>query len=132
MGGVVNSYGSNITIEACEFHENSAAVEGGVLHTTRSTITIGDSNFTKNTSPIGTVIYATASCKIDHHNYILIDNNSAIAYAVIFLSDSEFIGHDSENVIIYSNNLGSLVAFNSNITFIGNAIVMNITITNCL
>ena len=34
---------------------------------------------------------------------------------MIYLSDSDFIGHVSENVT-FSNNLGSLAAFNSNIT----------------
>ena len=54
------------------------------------------------------------------------DNNIADRYAVIYLSDSEFIGDDSGNVtVIFSNNLGSLVAFNSNITFNGNAIFVN-------
>ena len=45
---------------------------------------------------------------------------------MIYLSDSEFIGNDSGNVT-FSNNLGSLVAFNSNIIFTGYTTFMNNT-----
>ena len=120
-GGVLGSSSSNITINASEFHNNSATYDGGVLDSDSSTITIvGTSIFTKNASPIGAVIYSSGGSKIQHHNYLLIDNNWANRYAVIYLSDSDFIGHVSENVT-FSNNLGSLVAFNSNITFMGYA-----------
>ena len=133
-GGVLYSHSSNITIETSEFYDNSATSQGGVLYsdktnytpgidTISSIITIGGGgNFTKNTSPIGAVIYATDRSKIQHdHGHLLINNNIAKRYAVMYLVDSEFIGHYSDNVITFSNNLGSLVAFNSNITFIGNA-----------
>ena len=121
IGGVLFSYSSNnITINASQFQNNSATYGGGVLYSYSSTITIGGSNFTKNVSPIGAVIYSSDDSKIQHHNYLLIDNNWADRYAVIYLSDSDFIGHGSENVT-FSNNLGSLVAFNSNITFMGYA-----------
>ena len=120
-GGVLYSYSSNIIINASEFHNNSATDRGGVLDSYSSTITIvGTSIFTKNASPTGAVIYSLGGSKIQHHNYLLIDNNWADRYAVIYLSDSDFIGHVSENVK-FSNNLGSLVAFNSNITFMGYA-----------
>ena len=126
-GGVLFSYSSTITIEASEFNNNNANNWGGVLYSdSGSTITIGGSNFTKNVSPIGAVIYATDRSKIQHnHKHLLIDNNMADRYAVIYLSDSEFIGHDSENVITFSNNLGSLVAFNSNITLNGHDLFVN-------
>ena len=126
-GGVLaDIYNSNITIEASEFNNNSATAFGGVLYSITSTISIASSNFSENISPIGAVIYATSSSKIRHkHKTLIIYNNSADRYAVIYLSNSEFMGYDSENVVKFSNNLGSLVAFNSNITFIGHAIFMN-------
>ena len=90
-----------------------------------STITIGGSNFTDNVSPIGAIIYATSRSVIQHiHSLLLINNNIADRYAVIYLSDSEFIGSDSGN-ITFSSNLGSLMAFNSNITFNGYATFVN-------
>ena len=128
-GGVLYSKSSNITIKASEFNNNSATHEGGVMYSSHSsniTITIGCSNFTKNVSPVGAVTYAMDNSKILYnHSYLLIDNNLAKRYAVIYLSDSEFIEHDSNSVITFSNNLGSLVAFNSNITFVGYARFVN-------
>ena len=112
------------TIEASEFHDNSATRVGGVLDLFSSTITIGGSNFTKNSSPMGAVVFAAESTKIQYYRYLLLDNNSADRNAVIYLSDSEFRGHDSGNVT-FSSNLGSLVAFISNITFSGYAIFVN-------
>ena len=123
-GGVLEISNSIITIEASEFHNNSATILGGVLLSNLETTTIiGSSNFTKNHSPIGAVIFALDS-SIQHHNYLVIANNSADDYAVIYLADSEFGGRGSESITFLSN-LGSLVAFNSNITFIGYAIFMN-------
>ena len=120
-GGVLRSTRSNITVEESEFHNNSATREGGVLRSySSSIITIGGSIFTENSSPIGAAIYSSGSSRIQRHNYLSIDNNWVERYVVIYLSDSDFIGHGSEN-ITFSNNLGSLVAFNSNITFMGYA-----------
>ena len=125
QGGVLSSYSSTISIEASEFHDNSATIYyGGVLYSSFSTITIGGSNFTKNNSPIGAVIYARAMSDIQYHGYLQNDNNLADNYAVVYLSDSEFRGHVSGNAT-FSNNSGSLMAFNSNITFSGYTIFMN-------
>ena len=60
------------------------------------------------------------------HSFLLVNNNKADRYAVIYLSDSEFIGNDSGNVT-FSNNLGSLMAFNSDITFTGYVTFVNNT-----
>ena len=122
-GGVLDSISSsNITIEASEFHNNNATIEGGVLYSLRSKIVLSGSIFTMNASPTGAVI-SSFSSEI-HHNYLLIENNWANKYAMIYLSNSEFIGYGSENVIA-SSNLGSLMAFNSNITFLGYARFVN-------
>ena len=124
-GGVLWSYHSTITIEASEFDSNSASSTGGVLYSQKSIITIlCGSNFTENNSSIGAVIYAEAGTKVQYCNYLLIDNNSANDNSVIYLSNSEFTGCDSGNVTI-SNNLGSLMAFNSNINISGYAIFVN-------
>ena len=127
-GGVLESISSTITIEASEFHDNNAIDRGGVLDSSYSSnITIAGSNFTNNVSPIGAIIYATSRSMIQHiHSFLLVDNNKADRYAVIYLLDSEFFGHDSENAT-FSSNLGSLMAFNSNITFTGYATFVNNT-----
>ena len=121
-GGVLYFTNSNIKIEGSEFDNNSAANNGGVLYSYTNTITLGDCNFTNNSSSQGAVFYAVLYTEIHYHDYLLIDNNSADDYAVIYLYDSELKGCDSGNVI-FSNNMGSLVAFNSNITFSGYAIL---------
>ena len=123
QGGVVHSLESNITVEASRFHNNNGGV---LLGSDYSIITIGDSNFTNNDSPFGAVIYATSRTKIQHqYTYLLIDGNMAYGNAVMYLSDSEFVGYDTENELTFSNNLGSIVAFNSNITFTGYAGFVN-------
>ena len=55
-------------------------------------ITIGCSNFTKNQSPRGAVIYATNGLKIRYFDLVLFDSNSAndYNYGVVYLYDSEF------------------------------------------
>ena len=128
-GGVLFSTSSTITIEASEFHDNNATVRAGVLDAISSIIIIaGSSNFTNNVSPIGAIIYATSRSTIQQkHSFLLIDNNVADRYAVIYLSGSEIIGDHSGNVVIFSNNLGSLVAFNGKIAFTGNATFVNNT-----
>ena len=127
IGGVLYSCSSTIIIEGSGFHYNNATDSGGVLFARSSIITIADSNFTNNVSPIGAIIYAVSRSTIQHiHSFLLVDNNKADRYAVIYLFDSEFIRDDSGNAT-FSNNLGSLVAFNSNITFTGYATFVNNT-----
>ena len=122
-GGVLASDGSNIIIEASEFRDNNATGSGGVLYSTSSNITAAGVYFTNNVSPIGAIIYAIFRSTIQYNNFLFINSNKAHRYAVIYLSDSEFIGNHS--LIFYTSNLGSLVAFNSNITFTGNTIFIN-------
>ena len=97
-GGVLYSYISITTIEASKFYYNSATREGGTLHFSRSTVMSGGCNFVKNYSPIGAAIYAQDSSKIQLHDYLIIDSNTADRYAVIYLSNSEFRGYDSETI----------------------------------
>jgi predicted outer membrane repeat protein len=124
-GGVLDSCNSNITIEASEFRDNYANMRGGVLYSESSNTTIAGSSFTNNVSPTGAIIYALSRSMIQHvHSFLLINNNMAGRYAVIYLFDSEFIGDESGNAT-FSSNLGSLVAFNSNITFSGYATFVN-------
>ena len=123
-GGVLHFSSSNIKIKGSRFHNNNAAEYGGVLHCSSSTITMFGSNFTKNCSPIGAVIFAIDGSKIQHHNSLVIANNSADRYAIIYLSDSEFSGHGSEKAS-FSSNCGSLEAFNSNVTFTSYAMFLN-------
>ena len=114
-----------VTIAVSEFYNNSA-VRGGVMRTVgNSIITIDCSNFTKNQSPRGAVIYATNGLKMRYFG-VLFDSNSAndYNYGVVYLYDSEFSGH-ARGSVTFSNNIGSLIAFSSNITFTGHATFVN-------
>ena len=117
-----------VTIEVSEFYNNSAA-RGGVMRTIgNSIITIDCSNFTKNRSPRGAVIYATDGLKIRYIKHVLFDSNSAndYNYGVVYLYNSEFSGdRHARGSVTFSNNIGSLTAFSSNITFTGHATFMN-------
>ena len=102
---------SNMTIEGSVFYRN----RGGVLTARHySTITLGNCNFTDNSSPRGVAVISAEDNKLKYYNHLLIDKNSGSF--VIYLSGSEFRGNDSGN-FTFSNNNGSLVAFNSNVTF---------------
>ena len=119
-GSVILSSNSNVVITTSEFDNNTEAgyfllEQGMILGTYGGTIMINDSNFTNNNGP---VIMALSSI-IEHHNSLQVVNNSAEnGYAIVHLYNSEFIGHHSGNAIV-SSNLRSLVAFTSNITFMG-------------
>ena len=118
-GSVVLSHDSSIVIVTSEFDNNTQAGfalldQGMILGSKGGNIVINNSNFTNNNSPVIVAI----STRIEHHNHLLVMNNSAEnGFAIITLDHSELIGHRSGNVTI-SDNLRSLVAFN--ITFMGN------------
>ena len=120
FGGVLHPRISNITIETSVFDKNRATRHGGVLYSSlNSNIAIDGGEFTNNNSSIGAVIYAIDSSTVKlNNNPSIISNNSVEEYAVIYLAQSTFTG-DSCTV---SHNLGSLVAFNSNITFIDSVV----------
>ena len=125
-GGVLSStYNNNtITIVGSVFGGNRANRSGGVLYSDSSNITIGDCIFKNNSSPVGAVLYTAYGCNIHYHNYLLMDRNSANNYAVVHLSDSE-LNSDHTGNATFSNNLGSLVAFSSNVTFRGYSVFVN-------
>ena len=115
-GGVMLSDRSNVTLVRCSFHNTTGTNRfgGGAVIAHISNLTMSDTNFTNNVSPIGAVFYAFDS-KIKQYNSLLIVNNSAIRYCAVCLVNSEWYGANA----MLSNNLGSLVAFNSNITLTG-------------
>ena len=115
---------SSIIIKASNFYDNSAIEQGGVLYSSNSAIMIIGSNFTNNTAPAGAVVYAIRGSKIYHRN-LLIDTNLASDLAILYIFDSELKElHDSEN-FTFSRNLGSLFAFNSNVTFASYVVFAN-------
>ena len=123
IGSVLLIYANTkITVMTSEFDNNSDAGSihlhhGLVLGCSDSTARLINCNFTNNKSPAIGALNST----IEYFNSLLIMNNSAMnEYALIHLYNSEFIGHDS-GIATISNNMRSLVAFSSNITFSGYA-----------
>ena len=127
-GGVLYSAGSTITIDsASEFIGNAAENEGGVFSIYDSEITIktmakdiapnlggGDSFIRECTTYTGTVVHTIND--INPNDSLQIVSNGG--YAIIYLSNSELNVEYSSNVLVFCN-IGSLIAFNSTITFMG-------------
>ena len=117
-GGALCSYNSTTGITSTSFHSNKANQHGGVLYIDNSTAKIDDGIIFNNSAPIGAVIYAQVDSVLQYRNTLRVANNSAGRYAIIYVTDSTFRAHYSGYAIL-SNNLGSLLAFNSNITLMG-------------
>ena len=118
--------GTRVEIKYCVFDGNSATRLGGVLFSLNTIIAIDNSNFTQNRAPEGAVIYAVLS-SIMHHSNIVYDNNSAGVQGVIALHQSVLNQKYSNTSMTFSNNLGSVTLFNSNITLCGQAMFFNNT-----
>ena len=126
-GTVIFPFYGKVIISTCEFDSNTKffGYSVAILRSMRSTMTIIDSNFTNNEVQILQSMTST----IEYHNSLLIVNNSVdlnlgSGYSIIHLANSEFIGHPSGNAII-SNNIRSLVAVTSNVTFMGSVRFLN-------
>jgi predicted outer membrane repeat protein len=117
IGGVLSSSISVISLKGSGFYNNQDEVAGGVLNSYGDFITVGDSDFAENVSPTGAIINARES-SIQCQGSLLVHNNYASATAVIYLFNSEFRVLNSGNVT-FSNNTGSLLAFNSDLIFAG-------------
>lgn len=96
------------------FHNSSTTI---IIETQSAAATYGplnlecsDSSANSNLSIVGAVVCT------ENEGSLQIINNTA-GYAVIYLSDSELNVYSGR--LIFANNVRSLVAFNSNITFIG-------------
>jgi predicted outer membrane repeat protein len=130
-GGVLHSVSRSstiITIEVSTFDNNSATTNrsragGGVLHTIGDIIIIKASHFNGNNAIRGAVIFSY-SCKIIidgcncKSNTTLVNNNIAI-FAVIYLIRDSVLNVKSSGNVMFSNNIGSLAAFRSDINFTG-------------
>ena len=117
-GGALCSYNSTTAMKSSNFDSNSAGQHGGVLYADNSSVKMSDSDFINNSASVGAVIYAQGNSMLQYQFNLRVVSNSASRYAIIYLTDSEFSGHYSVYAI-FSNNLGSLVAFSSNITLMG-------------
>ena len=122
--GVAWIAGSTVKIESSGFYGNTASENGGVFYVvanhygSSTALTIHDSNFTNNIASIGAVIYSTQSSTLTLNGSSFIANNSAINYGILYLVNSNGL---FGGLCAFETNNGSLVAFNSYITFEGNS-----------
>ena len=120
----LNFSDSSFTISNCNFTSNSASVGGGVMFTFGdSSVDISNSNFishsAKSESIFGLIICIEGSISIDNSNFSL---NTIYT----FRRELIFIIQCSTNIAntTFNDDVGSIYAFNSNLTFNGN---LNIT-----
>jgi hypothetical protein len=123
-GGALLCMCRNISITRCKFNENTAIQKGGALHFHDSNVRMGDCTFTNNNSSTGSVIYATSSSLLIQHGSLLVANNTAMNDGTMYFITSNFLSKNS--TVLFSHNRGSLLAFKSNITFTsGNVLLVS-------
>ena len=123
--GTIYCYNGSASIKGGHFSKNSAYHSGGVIYSLLSEITMSG-NFYENRAVRGAVLYVE-ECRVqfESSSSINITDNLAQAYATMYLAESTglFTGN-----ITMINNKGTLVIFNSNVTFVASA---NIVFINC-
>ena len=124
QGGVLYSLAdSEIIIDTCSFHSNIVSNKGGVLFAWGGNIVnTKDSNFTNNTAKKGAAIYALIGILLTMQSSVIIANNVASKYATIYMQESQvnIMGH-----FVFATNTGSFELFNTNVSFWGNATLLN-------
>ena len=122
VGGVIHvSRDKTVLIENCTFSNNSASETGGTVSATSITnFTIASSAFESNRAKQGGVVYATNYVYIYMQNTIFF-NNAASLGMMYFIESTCIVSGFSE----FMTNIGSIFAYNSNITIAGNATFIN-------
>ena len=152
VGGALLAVNCNLTIKSCQFLHNTALLDGesyreeiirrygtsyfyntanhgGALSISNCSVSIlkGSPNsssktlFTHNKARRGAALYALNST-LTILGLVTIKENSATEHSVVYVTES--IGHFM-GMLVISNNTGSLLAYNSNITFTGKAVFQN-------
>ena len=121
-GGVIHAYqDKTILIENCTFFNNSALESGGVLSANGQASSIGNftvshSIFETNFATQGGVIYAINYARLYMQEVTLFNNVASLGIMYFIESTGTISGYSK-----FSTNIGSLFAYNSNITVAGNA-----------
>ena len=118
LGGVFFCGESNMTLQECLLNRNNATDHGGVLFSSECKVLVRDSGFSSNSASRGAVIHAESRSSITFHNFI-IKNNLATDYGIVYFEECEGYVNGSVNILL--NNVGSFVAYYSNITLRGTA-----------
>ena len=106
-----------VSIKFSVFISNSASFDGGAIHASSiSNFTVAHSAFDSNFATQGGVVYATNYARMHMHD-VTLSNNTANLGIMYFIESSGIISGYSE----FSTNIGSLFAYNSNLTIAGDA-----------
>ena len=122
VGGVIYTYQATTTLfENCTFSNNSASESGGVLSAngladTSSNLTVAYSIIESSFATQGGVVYATNNAHIHMHDVTVSDNVATLGIMYFIESMGTISGYAD-----FSTNIGSLFAYNSNITITGDA-----------
>ena len=122
--GAIYCYNGSASIKGGHFSKNLAAHSGGVIYSLLSEIVM-DGNFYENRAVRGAVLYVE-ECRVQFGSSswtsVNITDNSAQAYATLYLAEST--GHFTGSVNM-TNNKGTLVIFNSKVTFAASIVFIN-------
>ena len=121
-GAVLYSNISTVILDTSKFDNNTRGMATVISY--YSPITIQNCNFTNN-NPLVAVITAFSS-RIELYGSLLLADNFAYSHPgfTLLLAESEFIKHQPGKLTV-SNNLGSMLGVNSNITFFGYVLFIN-------
>ena len=121
-GGVIHvSHNKTVFIENCTFSNNLASETGGIVSASFVTnFTIASSAFKSNYATQGGVVYATNYAYIYIHNTIF--SNNAASLGMMYLIESTCIVSGFSE---FTTNIGSIFAYNSNVTIAGNTTFIN-------
>ena len=121
-GGGLYLTHSNILINGSEFINNTAYDQGGVLHIYLGRVTLIDSLIENNRARTGAAMNAIM-CDVYSDGFLEIANNSeADINTSVHLIDSTLLVRGNFS---FFNNSGSMMVFNSNITFDGLIVFKN-------
>ena len=120
-GGVSRFYVSAVVITESQFDSNTANFGGAILSFNTS-ITAQESEFLHNKAVVAGSVIVAASTTIKYFGHLLVIENSAAEFGVMYLSECNIFFEGNSSFI---NNYGALLAIYSNITFSGYTVFKN-------
>ena len=121
-GGGLFLLNSNITIDESIFTKNIANFRGGVLYTYLSRVELTDNQMTGNRANTGAAMIIIASNTYSGGFLTLSDHSEANISTSLHLIDSTFLVRGN---FTFFNNHGSMMVFNTNVTFEGIIVFKN-------
>ena len=120
--GVISAeHSSYVTVQNCSFTSNSAKTLGGVLCIISSKVKLEQSYFVDNSvQKVGAIMSVFEQGHIEAENITMVNNVANQFALALYSSSAAFTGFT-----VFDGNHGSLLAYNSTITFRGETIFRN-------